>query len=148
MDKIVLADGKLFFFQAIDEKAALKNPIRLEKDTFQNTRRWYEMFCDHMQQHGIYIHPLYLFRANHGGEWGFSIGDDADDDLPKRMSVIVHRCKGLVFQILSQKDMFPANSNLKFLVANSNGDGYYALKAILRTCHPAFQEAPATLTAT
>ena len=144
-EKVVLADGTLFFYQAIDERSVMKHPILCEKDTHVHVRKWYEMFTEHLHQHGIYVHPLWLFKKDHGGEWGFTIGDDPADDIPQRMNIIVHRTSNLVFQILSIKDMFPKDSRLKNLVAQCSGNGYKALKAVIFKSHPGYHESPSTL---
>ena len=78
-------------------------------------------------------------------EWGFTCGDDPDDDVPKRMEIIVHRTSNLVFQILSMKDMFPSGSRLKTVVAQCNGNGYKALKQIIFKSHPCYHVSPSTL---
>jgi len=99
-------------------------------------------------QHGVYVHPLWLFRKNHGGEWGFTVGDTPNDDLPTLLRMTCQQLSTLIYQLLSQSTMFPTGSSLYDAVANCYGNGLKALKAILQRSHPAFVDEPATLVTT
>ena len=145
MEKTVLGDGTIFFHIPIDEKMVMKNPVPCKKDTHAAIRRWYCTFQETLMQYGVYVHPLWLFRKNHGGEWGFTIGDGRDDDIPTPLRMTCQQSSNLIFQILSQSTMFPTGSPLHDVVANCFGDGLKALKAILQRSHPAFVDEPATL---
>jgi len=145
MEKTVLADGTIFFHMPIDEKMVMKNPVPCKKDTHAAIRRWYQTFQETLMQYGVYVHPLWLFRKNHGGEWGFTIGDGHDNDIPTPLRMTCQQSSMLIFQLLSQSTMFPTGSPLHDVVANCFGDGLKALKAILQRSHPAFIDEPATL---
>jgi len=97
-------------------------------------------------QHAVYVHPRWLFRKNHDGEWGFAVGDGPNDDLPTRMTC--QQSSTLIYQLLSQSTMFPTGSPLHDVVANCYGNGLKALKAILQRSHPAFVDEPSTLVTT
>ena len=99
-------------------------------------------------QYGVYVHPLWLFRKNHGSEWGFSVGDGPDDDLPMPLRMTCQQSSILIYQLLSQSTMFPNGSPLHDVVANCYGNGLKALKAILMRSHPAFADEPSTLVTT
>jgi len=145
LEKTICADGTMFFHVPIDEKLAMKNPIPCKKDAHASIRRWYQTFQETLMQYGVYVHPLWLFRKNHGGEWGFSVGDRPDDDLPMPLRMTCQQSSILIYQLLSQSTMFPNGSPLHDVVANCYGNGLKALKAILMRSHPAFAEEPSTL---
>jgi len=145
MEKTVLADSTNFFHIPIDEKIAMKNPAPCKKDTHAAIRRWYQTFQEILMQHGVYVHLLWLFKKNHGGEWGFTIGDGRDNDIPTPLCMTCQQSSTLIFQLLSQSTMFPSGSPLHDAVANCFGNGLKALKEILQRSHPAFVDEPATL---
>ena len=97
--------------------------------------------------HGYYVHPLYCFRKDHGGEWGFTCGTGTEDDLPQRMELGLPAMSTTIFQLLQKKDMFPSDSEIPSILMQCSGDGYKALLQILYDHHPAFLEQPATLIA-
>jgi len=99
-------------------------------------------------QNGVYVHLLWLFRKNHGGEWGFSVGDGPNDDLPTPLRMTCQQSLTLIYQLMSQSTMFPTGSPLHDVVANCYGNGLKALKAILQRSHPAFVDEPSTLVTT
>jgi len=99
-------------------------------------------------QYGVYVHPLWLFRKNHGSEWEFSVGDGPDDDLPMPLRMTCQQSSILIYQLLSQSTMFPPGSSLHDIVANCYGNGLKALKAILLRSHPSFVDEPSTLVTT
>jgi len=99
-------------------------------------------------QCGVYVHPLWLFRKNHGGEWGFTVGDGSNDDLPTPLRMTCQQSLTLIYQLLSQSTMFPPGSPLHDAVANCYGNGLKALKAILLRSHPAFVDEPSALVTT
>jgi len=148
MEKTVLGDGTIFFHIPIDEKMVMKNPVPCKKDTHAAIRRWYQTFQETLTQYGIYVHPLWLFRKNHGSEWGFSVGDGPDDDLLMPLRMTCQQSSILIYQLLSQSTMFPPGSPLHDVVANCYGNGLKALKAILLRSHPAFVDEPSTLVTT
>ena len=94
------------------------------------------------------ILPFWLFRKNHGGEWGFTIGDTNNDNVPSNLRMSCLHSSSLIYQVLSQDNMFPTGSRLHNLVAQCYGDGYKALKAIIFKSHPAYHEQPSTLITT
>jgi len=99
-------------------------------------------------QYGIFVLPLWLFRKHHGGEWGFSVGDTADGDVPAPLRMTCMQSSTIIYQILSQSAMFPTNSQLHDVVASCYGNGLKALKMILQMSHPSFVDEPATLVTT
>jgi len=145
LEKTICADGMIFFHIPLDEKMVMKNPVPCSKDTHVSIRRWYQTFQETLMQYGVYVHPLWLFRKNHGGEWGFTIGDGPDDDLPTPLQTTCQQSSTLIYQLLSQSTMFPSGSPLHDVVANCYGNGLKALKAILLRFHPAFVDEPSTL---
>jgi len=132
----------------IDEKMVMKNPVPCRKDAHALIRCWCQTFQETLMQHGVYVHPLWLFRKNHGGEWGFTIGDTRDDDLPTPLRMTCQQSSTLICQLLLQSTMFPNGSPLHDAVANCCCNGLKALKAILQRLHPAFVDEPATLVTT
>ena len=132
MEKTVLGDGTVFFHAPVDEKMVMKNPAPCKKDTHAAIRRWHQTFQETLMQHGVYVHPLWLFGKNHGGEWGFTVGYGRDDDIPTPLRMTCQQSSNLIFQLLSQSAMFPTGSPLHDAVANCFGDGLKALKAILQ----------------
>jgi len=148
LEKTICADRTIFFHIPIDEKMVMKNPVPCKKDTHAAIRRWYQTFQETLMQYGVYVHPLWLFRKNHGGEWGFTIGDTTNDDLPTPLHMTCHQSSTLIYQLLSQSTIFPTGSPLHDVVANCYGNGLKALKAILLCSHPAFVDEPATLVTT
>ncbi len=148
-DKLVLADGTFFLkLPTPDEKGLLRDPVYCEKDTYAGIRSWYQLFTQHAHVHGFYVHPLWCYHKDHGGNWGFTAGNDPDDDLPLRMQVSLDRMSQTLFRLLQKKDMFPKDSKLISTVQSCYGDGYKALKAILFNAHPVFFDQPATLITT
>jgi len=148
MEMTMCARATIFFHIPIDEKMVMKNPVPCRKDTHASMRRWYQTFQETLMQYGACVHPLWLFRKNHGGKWGFRVGDGPTDDLPNPMRMTCHQSPTLIYQLLSQSTMFPTGSPLHDLAANCYGNGLKALKAILQSSHPAFVDEPSTLVTT
>jgi hypothetical protein len=146
-DRLFLKDGTLFLLESEEpnEKAFLKDIIPCRDNSHAGIRRWYNSFVQHCMDHGYYAHPLYCFRKDHGGPWGFTFGASAEDDLPQRMQLAVQGMSHTIFRALQKKEMFPSGSQLNDLVVQCYPDGYKALKLILYSSHPAFHEQPATL---
>ena len=69
LEKTICADCTIFFHIPIDKKMATKNPVPCKKDTHAAICRWYQTFQETLMQCGVYVHLLWLFRKNHGGEW-------------------------------------------------------------------------------
>ena len=144
--RLILRDGTLFLMdQGRDENGLLRDPPVCKSDTPAATRAWYNSLQRHAIYHGIYVHPLYLFRKNYGGFWGFKAGYGPDDDLPERMQIPLDRMARPLFRLLSKKGMFPLNSPINSILQANHGDGYKVLKQILFSCHPVFQEQPAIM---
>jgi len=148
LEKTICADGTIFFHIPIDKKMVMKNPVPCKKDTHAAIRHWHQTFQETLMQYGVYVHPLWLFRKNHGGEWGFTVGDTTNDDLPTPLRMTCHQSSTLIYQLLSQSTMFPTGSPLHDVAANCYGNGLKALKAIPLRSHPAFVDEPATLVTT
>jgi len=144
-ERIILADGTLYIVQVPNEKGLFRQPVRCADDTHAGVRNWYQVFTQHVMDHGFFVLPIWCFRKGHGGEWGFSFGDTADDDLPLRMGVPIMQMRQPLYRLLSDEKMFPKDSKLQDIVAQCYGDGYKAIKQILFASHPAFRDQPATL---
>lgn len=146
LDKIFLPDGTLFIVQDHpNEKALMKASVRCEDDTFAGIRSWYANFVQECHDYGFYVHPLWCFRKDHGGDHGFSVGNDPEDDLPSNLEIKISKMVNPLYRILSKKDMFPAKGNLPAIVRTCNGDGYRANKSIRFVTHPAFHDQPAKM---
>jgi len=145
LEKTVCGNGTIFFHMPIDEKMVMKNPAPCRKDTHASIRHWHQTFQETLMQCGVHLHPLWLFRKNHAGEWGFTSGDTRDDDLPTPLRMTCQQSSTLIYQLRLQSAMFPSGSPLHGAVANCHGNRLKALKAILQQSHPAFMDEPATL---
>jgi len=139
MEKTVLGDGTIFFHVPIDEKMVMKNPAPCKKDTHAAIRRWYQTFQETLMQHGVYVHPPWLFRKNHGGEWGFTVGDGRDDDVPTPLRMTCQQSSTLIYQLLSQSAMFPSGSVLHDVVANCFGNRLKGTQGNSTTIAPRFR---------
>jgi len=148
LEKTVCADGTIFFHIPIDEKMVMKNPAPCKKDTHAAIRRWYQTFQETLMQHEACVHLLWLLKKNHGGKWGFTIGDSPKNDLPTPLRMTCQQSSTLIYQLLSQSSMFPTGSPLHDTVANCYSNGLKAPKAILQRSHPAFVDEPSTLVTT
>jgi hypothetical protein len=141
-DTLILSDGTLFMIQEPNEKSLTRDPV-----TCKNTQ-WYQTFTTHLMSHGFYAHPLWCFRANHGGNWGFTCGTSRNDNLKQRMDIPLQKMNQPIFRLLQKRDMFPPDSRLQSIVQSCYGDGYKALKQILFASHPVFYDQPSTLITT
>jgi len=148
LEKMACADGTIFFHIPIDKKMVMKYSAPCKKDTHAAIRRWYQTFQETLMQYGVHVHPLWLFRKNHGGEWGFTIGDGPNDDLLTPLCMPCQHSLTLIYQLLSQSSMFPTGSPLHDVVSNCYGDGLKALKAIPQHSHPAFVDESSSLVTT
>jgi len=145
-DKIILADGSIFFIQGDpNEKEFMRASLPCLDDSHAGVRAWYDKLARCAMDYGFYVHPLWCFRSDHGGERGFYYGNDQDDDLPSLMDVHILRMSQPLYRFLSRKDMFPKDSRLLAAVSSSNGCGYRALKNILFPSHPAFHDQPSIM---
>lgn len=144
-ERIILADGTLFINQNTDEKGLLRSPVNCIDDTFTGIRAWYPHLMRHLHDHGFYCHPFWCFRRDHGGEWGFTMGDTGADDLPRNLSAPVRGMSQSVFKLLTSKYMFPSDSRLPALVAACHGNGYKALKDIIFSSHPSYHDQPSVM---
>ena len=148
-ERLILLDGSLFVIQAdYNEKGLLRDPVICKDDTHQGIRAWYNTFQRHAMDHGFYVHPLYCFRKDHGGERGFTCGNDKNDDLPQRLEIALSMMSQPLFRVLQKKDMFPAGSKCAEVVQQCFGNGYQALKQLVFRSHPVFQDQPSTLITT
>ena len=144
--RLILRDGTLFIMdQPLDEKGLLREPVTCHEDTHAGIRLWYVTLMRHAINHGVYVHPLWLFQKNHGGHWGFSAGATVTDDLPQRMVIPLDQMSQPLFRLLSKKGMFPSGSNVHSILLANYGDGYKALKQILLLCHPMYLEQSSTM---
>ena len=77
--RLILRDGTLFLMdQGLDEKGLLCEPVVCNSDSPVAVRSWYTSLQRHPIDHGVYVHPLYLFRRGHGGSSGFKAGNEAE----------------------------------------------------------------------
>ena len=141
---LVLADGTLHIKRPLDEKGATRNPPKCKDDSFAGIRRWYTFLASYLANYGIYIHPLWCFRPDHGGKWGFTYGSDNGCDLPQDMDISLFNASPIIYRIL-MNDMFKEGSKLIAIVDSCPNDGYHALQSIMVLAHPAYQPQPATL---
>ena len=145
-DRVILADGSLFVIHTDpDWKAINKNPPICRSDTHTGIREWYKAFSGVCMENGVYIHPLWCFRRDHGGIRGFTVGDDTNDDLPQRLSLSIDYSASDLHRVLLHPSLFPKDSRLVDIIYQCNNDGYHALKQILYQSHPAFHPRPSTL---
>jgi len=140
---IILATGHPFVIETPNEKGLLRRPIKCTSSRPEALRHWYQMIHRHARDHGYYIHPLYAFRKNHGGNWGFTAGPSDDDDLPQRLSIPLDGMKQAIFRLV--QDCFTSDPKISAITSQCNGDGYLALKQIVRRIHPNFHPTPAIL---
>ncbi len=123
----------------------LRDPVTCTNDSYHGVCQWYQMFARHLHDNGYYAHPLWSFRKDKGGYWGFTCSNDPDNDLSERMNISIHNMAQPIFRALQKPNMFPANSHIQQILATSYGDGYKALKGILLKIHPIFHDQPSTL---
>ena len=144
--RLFLSDGTLFIFKdSPDEKNLLRDPITCKEDTHAGLRLWYGNFVQHCMDHGYFVMPLWCFQKDHGGAWGFSIGDGPDDDVPLRLRIPTGQMKSALFRLLQKPGMFPSDSKCPLIVQQCYGDGYHAIKQLLFRSHPVFHDQPSTL---
>ena len=141
---LVLADGTLHLKRTIDEKGATRNPPKCKDDSFAGIRRWYTSLASYLANFGIYIHPLWCFRPDHGGKWGFTYGSTTGCDLPQDMEIPLFNASPIIYRIL-MNDMFKDGSKMIAVIDACPNDGYHALQSIMVLVHPAYQPQPATL---
>eukprot|EP00980_Cylindrotheca_fusiformis_P024990 scaffold12865_cov105-Cylindrotheca_fusiformis.AAC.1 len=110
-DRFILADGTVFILNDMDEKGIKKLNIRCTNSTHAGIRSFYMSLERAFIGLGVYIHPFWCFRKDHGGLTGFNVGDGDDDDLPKLMEISLNRMSDIIYRFLSEKDMFPKDSN-------------------------------------
>lgn len=144
-DKLILSDGSLFVARDPDSKGLFRSYVVCKNDSKFGIRQWYEAFFRHLLDHGYYCHPFYSYRKDHGGQWGFTCGDDQDDDLPLRMHLPIRKMSQTLFTLLMKNDMFPPGSKAHDILQVCYGDGYHALKTIVQGAHPIFDNNPARL---
>lgn len=145
-ERLFLRDGSLFLMSTeLDVKGLLRDPVTCKDDSHQGLRSWYQTFMRHCMDNGFYVHPFYCFRKDHGGAWGFTAGNDDDDDLPLRMQIPLQKMSQPIFRLLMQKNMFPSDSACTAIIQQCYGDGYKAIKQLVFASHPVFQDQPSTL---
>lgn len=91
------------------------------------------------------LEPRSRHLSDHGGDWGFSIGNSPDDDLPARLDIMIQSMTQPLYRLLQKSDMFPRDSNCVAIIQQCFGDGYTDLKQIMFQSHPEFHPQPATL---
>lgn len=146
-DRLILADGTLFILgQAPNEKALIKAEIYCEDESNAGLRTWYEnILGPTCRLYGVYIHPFWCFRKDAGTAHGFVCGDKVGDDCPLRMEASIDESSAILYRVLLRRGMFPKDSHNPAIVQSSPGNGYAALKSIIRRAHPVFHEEPATM---
>lgn len=141
---LILADGTIYFIRDPNIKEYMRTECTCLSDKPSAIRSWYNLFAQTSNEYGFYIHPLWCFRKDHGGNWGFTAGNDPDDDLPLQMYVKLQNMKGVIHRFLCRKGVLP--DSLLDNVYGCPGDGYKALKQILLDVHPEFDDQPAVMT--
>lgn len=141
---IILSDGTLFCQIDIDKKSIMKTQIPLTDLSPSGRRRWYAQYSTRMLAKGLFVDPLYALRPDRG-QWGFTIGDSPNDDLPSTMYSLIHGSTGIIYQHLTSTCVLPSNSTLREQLLLANGDGYRALMMIIREVHPAYHPSPAEM---
>ena len=114
---LILADGKLFVFgMDPNEKTVVKCDVCCTSMTHAGLRAWHKDFHQFCHDHAHCCHPLWCFRADHGGEWGFACGGDPADDLPTCMLLAITCMLHTIYRAMSRPNMFPKNAtpNLDF----------------------------------
>ena len=145
-ERLFLVDGTLFLpRREPNEKGLFKTPISCKDDSYTGIRMWYDGFTKHCMDKGYYVHPLYLFRKEHGGNWGFTFGDDPDDDLPKSCELKINSMSLPIWKLLQSSSIVPSDSEFSTIVTQCQNDGYMALKQMMTTIHPEFHLYPNTM---
>ena len=146
---MVLADSTVYVALDVqlNKKDVPKNPMTCKKDDSPSgVQQWYEVFVNHVMAHHVYAHPLWCYKKDHGGHWGFTAGNDPADDLPQHMASPLNQMLAIIsFTLLQSNDMFPANSRCAKSLQSCYGNGYMALKTIMLEVHPAFHTYPSML---
>jgi hypothetical protein len=142
---IVLRDGTAYVTKPMNEKEFQRNPINCADVTPAGVRQWYRALTRHCHGHGVFLYPFDCFIRDKGGDMGFTIGNDTDDDIPPRFQIMVDTAKDPLWRLLSKKGVFPEDSKYADIIRQNYGDGYIAIAQILYDCHPAFHPTPATL---
>jgi hypothetical protein len=142
---MVLADGMVYVAPDVqlNEKDVLKNPMTCKDDSPSGVQQWYEVFVNHVMAHCVYAHPLWCYKKDHGGHWGFTAGMILlMISLSNAWPAHFNQMSAIVFTLLQSKDMFPPNSRCAKSLQSCYGDGYKALKTIMLEVHPAFHTYP------
>ena len=145
---VILNDGTLFVMLSsneLKEKELFWSPVPCTSDMHSGIHVWYKTFGSTCHDYGYYVHPIWLFRKDIGGHWGFTCGDGADDDIPSHLRIGLNIMSSTLFRLLMTPKMFPPDSKKPELIQQCKGDGYAVLKQILFNSHPAFHEQPSTL---
>jgi hypothetical protein len=81
---MVLADDMVYVAPNVqlNKKDMLKNSVTCKDDSPSGVQQWYEVFVNHVMAHHVYAHPLWCYKKDHDGHWGFTAGNDPTDDLP------------------------------------------------------------------
>ena len=140
---ILSITGHPYLIEELSEKELLRRPFKCANSRPETIRHWYHVTHRHARDHGYYIHPLFAFRKNHGGNWGFTAGPGADDDLPHRLQLSLDGMKTGIFRLV--QDSFEKLPEIAAIVSQCNGDGYLALKQIVCRIHPDFHPTPSIL---
>ena len=140
---VISITGHPFLIEEISEKGLLRRPFKCANSRPETIRHWYHVTQRHARDHGYYVHPLFAFRKNRGGNWGFTAGPGADDDLPQRLQLALDGMKTGIFRLV--QDSFEKLPEIAAIISQCNGDGYLALKQIVRRIHPDFHPTPSIL---
>jgi hypothetical protein len=108
MHSFILRDGRRFVaLPQIDTKKLSLNPPKLFGLQPHDKRKWYDTFCQHCLQYGVYVHPWLLFEQNHGGFTGFECSDTSSGDWPERLESYIQTCSLELSRLLGTKGLFP-----------------------------------------
>jgi hypothetical protein len=143
MSCFILRDGRRFVAMSnIDSRQLAMNPPRLSGTQPHEKRKWYETFCKHCLQYGVYVHPWLLFEKDHGGFTGFECSDTPSGDLPQRLETYIQTCSLELSRLLGVKGMFPEGSEYFALLGTHYGKGHVFLRAFIEPDHPSFKLSP------
>jgi hypothetical protein len=93
-DRIFLADGTHFYCGIPEnDKGLVTASVHCEDNTHAGIHSWYNNFMQVCLDFGYYAHPLWCFKAGHGGDRGFSIGDDESD---ANFKMVLHALQGII----------------------------------------------------
>jgi hypothetical protein len=143
MHSFILRDGRRFVaLPQIDTKQLLLSPPKLFGLQSHEKRKWYDTFCQHCLQNGVYDHSWLQFEQNHGGFTDFECSDTPSSDLPERLETYIQNLPSRIVSALGTKGIFFTDSPYESLLATHFGKGHFFVRAFVEPDHPAFRLSP------